>query len=111
MSGTRKVWELRRVRVANRQRTCMDRVITCEPSVGETFPRWSERLTRKVRPHAGISSAAHRQSNLPSTTSRQPLSNAANMGGVSVRDVPADKFIEAYAAFLKRQGKLPIPGP
>ncbi|QIW99496.1 hypothetical protein AMS68_005014 [Peltaster fructicola] len=32
------------------------------------------------------------------------------MVGVSVRDVPADKFIEAYAAFLKRQGKLPIPG-
>lgn len=38
-------------------------------------------------------------------------SNTAIMGGVSVRDVPADKFIEAYAAFLKRQGKLPIPGP
>lgn len=35
----------------------------------------------------------------------------AKMVGVSVRDVPADKFIEAYAAFLKRQGKLPIPGP
>jgi hypothetical protein len=34
-----------------------------------------------------------------------------NMGGVSVRDVPSDKFIAAYAAFLKRQGKLPIPGP
>ncbi|KAI9890207.1 MAG: 40S ribosomal protein S19 [Vezdaea aestivalis] len=32
------------------------------------------------------------------------------MGGVSVRDVEADKFIQAYAAFLKRQGKLPIPG-
>ncbi|KAI9816689.1 MAG: 40S ribosomal protein S19 [Thelocarpon impressellum] len=32
------------------------------------------------------------------------------MGGVSVRDVDAQKFIEAYAAFLKRQGKLPIPG-
>ncbi|EGP90881.1 unnamed protein product [Zymoseptoria tritici ST99CH_1A5] len=32
------------------------------------------------------------------------------MGGVSVRDVPSDKFIAAYAAFLKRQGKLPIPG-
>lgn len=51
------------------------------------------------------------------------------MGGVSVRDVPvrslncqhypvnyradgiqADKFIQAYSAFLKRQGKLPIPG-
>ncbi|EME46902.1 hypothetical protein DOTSEDRAFT_70749 [Dothistroma septosporum NZE10] len=32
------------------------------------------------------------------------------MPGVSVRDVPADKFIDAYAAFLKRQGKLPIPG-
>ncbi|KAF2138362.1 uncharacterized protein K452DRAFT_277478 [Aplosporella prunicola CBS 121167] len=27
-----------------------------------------------------------------------------------VRDVEANKFIEAYAAFLKRQGKLPIPG-
>lgn len=32
------------------------------------------------------------------------------MPGVSVRDVDAQKFIEAYAAFLKRQGKLPIPG-
>ncbi|CCX13681.1 ribosomal protein S19e [Pyronema domesticum] len=32
------------------------------------------------------------------------------MPGVSVRDVDAQKFIEAYAAFLKRQGKLPVPG-
>ncbi|KAH7308132.1 ribosomal protein S19e [Stachybotrys elegans] len=31
-------------------------------------------------------------------------------GGITVRDVSAQKFIEAYAAFLKRQGKLPIPG-
>ncbi|KAL2058070.1 hypothetical protein ABVK25_001688 [Lepraria finkii] len=31
-------------------------------------------------------------------------------GGVSVRDVDAQKFIDAYSAFLKRQGKLPIPG-
>ncbi|KAK4691888.1 small subunit ribosomal protein S19e, partial [Lecanoromycetidae sp. Uapishka_2] len=31
-------------------------------------------------------------------------------GGVSVRDVDAQKFIIAYSAFLKRQGKLPIPG-
>ncbi|KAH7342824.1 40S ribosomal protein S19 [Rhexocercosporidium sp. MPI-PUGE-AT-0058] len=31
-------------------------------------------------------------------------------GGISVRDVDAQKFIEAYSAFLKRQGKLPIPG-
>ncbi|KAG8533630.1 40S ribosomal protein S19 [Bacidia gigantensis] len=31
-------------------------------------------------------------------------------GGVSVRDVEARKFIEAYSAFLKRQGKLQIPG-
>ncbi|KAL9117955.1 MAG: hypothetical protein Q9187_005501 [Circinaria calcarea] len=31
-------------------------------------------------------------------------------GGVSVRDVDAQKFINAYSAFLKRQGKLPIPG-
>ncbi|ESZ95314.1 40S ribosomal protein S19 [Sclerotinia borealis F-4128] len=32
------------------------------------------------------------------------------MGGVTVRDVDAQKFIDSYAAFLKRQGKLPIPG-
>ncbi|KAL9051013.1 MAG: hypothetical protein Q9162_006278 [Coniocarpon cinnabarinum] len=32
------------------------------------------------------------------------------MPGVNVRDVEAGKFIDAYAAFLKRQGKLPIPG-
>ncbi|KAI2631037.1 40S ribosomal protein S19 [Hypoxylon sp. NC1633] len=32
------------------------------------------------------------------------------VGGISVRDVDAQKFINAYAAFLKRQGKLPIPG-
>jgi len=32
------------------------------------------------------------------------------MVGVTVRDVDAQKFINAYAAFLKRQGKLQIPG-
>ncbi|KAF2110860.1 40S ribosomal protein-like protein S19 [Lophiotrema nucula] len=32
------------------------------------------------------------------------------MGGVSVKDVESQKFIQAYAAFLKRQGKLPITG-
>ncbi|RKF57219.1 40S ribosomal protein S19 [Golovinomyces cichoracearum] len=31
-------------------------------------------------------------------------------GGISVRDVDAQAFIEAYSAFLKRQGKLSIPG-
>ncbi|KAI0143522.1 40S ribosomal protein S19 [Xylariaceae sp. FL1272] len=31
-------------------------------------------------------------------------------GGVSVRDVPAQQFIETYSSFLKRQGKLPVPG-
>ncbi|KAM0352469.1 hypothetical protein ACHAPU_002136 [Fusarium lateritium] len=31
-------------------------------------------------------------------------------GGVTVRDVDAQKFITSYSAFLKRQGKLPIPG-
>merc|ERR1711939_1253755 len=35
---------------------------------------------------------------------------ATMAGGISVRDVDAQKFIEAYSAFLKRQGKLPIPG-
>jgi small subunit ribosomal protein S19e len=30
-------------------------------------------------------------------------------GGVGVKDVEAAKFIAAYSAFLKRQGKLPIP--
>lgn len=46
-----------------------------------------------------------------------PLNNASvitrtsaksgKMGGVSVKDVDAQKFINSYAAFLKRQGKLP----
>jgi len=31
------------------------------------------------------------------------------MTGVSVRDVDAAKFIGAYAEYLKRQGRLPIP--
>ncbi|KAL9615876.1 MAG: hypothetical protein Q9160_009185 [Pyrenula sp. 1 TL-2023] len=31
-------------------------------------------------------------------------------GGVTVRDVDAQKFINAYSDFLKRQGKLQIPG-
>jgi small subunit ribosomal protein S19e len=30
------------------------------------------------------------------------------MGGVTVKDVEAQKFITSYAAFLKRQGKLPM---
>merc|ERR1712230_132263 len=38
------------------------------------------------------------------------VSEAAIMGGVTVRDVDAQKFIVAYADFLKRQGKLQIPG-
>ncbi|KAI1326646.1 40S ribosomal protein S19 [Xylariaceae sp. FL0255] len=31
-------------------------------------------------------------------------------GGISVRDVEANIFIETYSQFLKRQGKLPVPG-
>ncbi|KAK3334045.1 40S ribosomal protein S19 [Podospora appendiculata] len=31
-------------------------------------------------------------------------------GGVTVRDVDPQRFVTAYAAFLKRQGKLPVPG-
>jgi hypothetical protein len=50
----------------------------------------------------------HHHHNSPPTTT---VNNTDTMGGVSVRDVPSDKFIAAYAAFLKRQGKLPIPGP
>merc|ERR1712169_64894 len=38
------------------------------------------------------------------------VSETAIMGGVTVRDVDAQKFIVAYADFLKRQGKLQIPG-
>merc|ERR1711964_896583 len=34
----------------------------------------------------------------------------AIMPGVSVKDIESHKFVAAYAAFLKRQGKLPIPG-
>ncbi|VEU19709.1 DEKNAAC100759 [Brettanomyces naardenensis] len=31
------------------------------------------------------------------------------MPGVTVRDVPAQEFIDAYAQFLQRQGKLEVP--
>ncbi|KAI0196471.1 40S ribosomal protein S19 [Astrocystis sublimbata] len=31
-------------------------------------------------------------------------------GGISVRDVDAHKFIATYSQFLKRQGKLAVPG-
>ncbi|QPG95585.1 40S ribosomal protein S19 [Epichloe festucae Fl1] len=31
-------------------------------------------------------------------------------GGITVRDVDAQKFINSYAEFLKRQGRLPHPG-
>jgi len=30
------------------------------------------------------------------------------MPGVSVKDIESHKFVAAYAAFLKRQGKLPM---
>lgn len=32
------------------------------------------------------------------------------MVGISLRDVPAQQFIDTYAQFLQRQGKLEIPG-
>jgi hypothetical protein len=35
-------------------------------------------------------------------------SQTDKMGGVTVKDVEAQKFITSYAAFLKRQGKLPM---
>ncbi|KAL8689512.1 MAG: hypothetical protein Q9218_004836 [Villophora microphyllina] len=44
------------------------------------------------------------------TTISKKHTVAIMAGGVSVRDVDAQKFVEAYAAFLKRQGKLPVPG-
>ena len=48
------------------------------------------------------------------TTSTNPFPFPSNlfstdkMGGVTVKDVEAQKFITSYAAFLKRQGKLPM---
>jgi hypothetical protein len=36
-------------------------------------------------------------------------STATMAGGTTVRDVKADTFINAYAAFLKRSGKLEVP--
>jgi len=32
------------------------------------------------------------------------------MAGVTVKDVPAQEFINAYASFLQRQGTLEVPG-
>ncbi|KAF5097445.1 hypothetical protein D0Z03_001411 [Geotrichum reessii] len=32
------------------------------------------------------------------------------MPSVNVRDIPAQQFIDAYATFLRRQGRLEIPG-
>lgn len=43
-------------------------------------------------------------------TQKNTTSTFTNMPGVSVRDVPAQQFIDAYASFLQRQGKLDIPG-
>ncbi|GAO50206.1 hypothetical protein G7K_4340-t2 [Saitoella complicata NRRL Y-17804] len=38
-----------------------------------------------------------------------PVTRSAKMGGVNVRDVDAQTFIKAYAAFLKRSGRLDVP--
>src|SRR5579864_2691610 len=38
-----------------------------------------------------------------------PTSTKLKMAGVSVRDVDAQKFITAYAAHLKRSGKITVP--
>jgi small subunit ribosomal protein S19e len=29
--------------------------------------------------------------------------------GITVKDVPADEFIEAFAKYLKRSGKIDVP--
>lgn len=42
------------------------------------------------------------------TLTRQPRLNTDKMPGVGVKDIESHKFINAYAAFLKRQGKLPM---
>ncbi|KAJ8126842.1 hypothetical protein O1611_g6796 [Lasiodiplodia mahajangana] len=47
----------------------------------------------------------------PKPPNPKPNNKSATMGGgVSVRDVDAHKFIETYSQFLKRQGKLQVPG-
>jgi hypothetical protein len=40
--------------------------------------------------------------------SRHPRLNTDKMPGVGVKDIESHKFVSAYAAFLKRQGKLPM---
>jgi small subunit ribosomal protein S19e len=47
---------------------------------------------------------------LPTDSIAAHVFSVAIMGGVTVKDVDAQKFITAYAEFLKRQGKLQIPG-
>jgi len=44
----------------------------------------------------------------PPLSTSQSQTNTAIMPGVSVKDIESHKFVAAYAAFLKRQGKLPM---
>ncbi|KAH9860935.1 40S ribosomal protein S19, partial [Plenodomus lingam] len=68
----------------------------------------------RAKPKLAISkTAATRQDSITPTLFFSPTPSILirptdNMGGVTVKDVEAQKFIGAYAAFLKRQGKLPM---
>jgi hypothetical protein len=73
------------------------------PATSTTFP-----TDNPVRSHSAGCRILQNEATTDKNLVLEPTT--AKMPGVSVRDVDAQKFINAYAAFLKRQGKLPVPG-
>lgn len=72
----------------------------------ETGKRARENQAHKPNDH--LQPSTRQFDNRQPRPSLQHTSPIIKMGGVSVKDVDAQKFINAYAAFLKRQGKLPM---
>ncbi|KAH8193559.1 hypothetical protein TruAng_012275 [Truncatella angustata] len=102
----------------------LDIVITCHECL-DKLPQALQRQTKIATTKNFLDPHPHRHQEILTLVANRPTPNAQTTrnqsisrfrpritvkmaGGINVRDV--DKFIEAYSSFLKRQGKLPIPG-
>lgn len=78
------------------------------PSAGPTIVPKRDHRRRKLVAASKTFAATTVKPERLLPANRQFLFNTDKMGGVTVKDIESHTFVKAYAAFLKRQGKLPM---
>ncbi|ODV85334.1 hypothetical protein CANARDRAFT_207773 [[Candida] arabinofermentans NRRL YB-2248] len=94
----------------------LDQLALRAPTGSNTLTIRGSRNAREAVRHFGMGPHKHKAPRIMSKGRKfekargRRNSRGFKMPGYSVRDVPAQDFINAYAQFLQRQGKLEVPG-